>query len=250
MKLKSSIRYQLVSNRITVSIYYLIILAIYIFFTTVTVFAGEGNMSSMGSTMVFIFVLGVTTFRETTEMMLQNGVSRKTMFIAHLFTGAIISAFMAVIDRILLLASRGILDSLNEQVNVRGASTNTMFEALYSTQNSNAAIQMFKEVCFDFFLTFAFFAIGYFIAIMFYRLNKLGKTLVGAGAPSILFIILPIINWAFPHLRIAENIINFIDSAFGLSAGNPAMGMLTFTIIFVMFSAFAWLLLRRLALRK
>ena len=248
MKLKSSIRYQLTTNRISISIYYLVILAIYIFFTSVTIFAGEGNMSSMGSTMVFIFVLGLTTFRETTEMMLQNGVSRKTMFIAHLCTGAIIAAVMAVIDKIILLSSEGILNLLNVQTNLGAA--NSIFGLFYSSQNLNAVMQLFTEYFFNLLLTIAFFAMGYFIAIMFHRLNKMGRILVGAGVPSILFIILPVINWAFPQLRIAENLLDFSDSALGLSAGNPAMGMLTFTIIFVMFSAFAWLLLRRLALKK
>ena len=58
--------------------------------------------------MVFLFIAGLNSFKENFGMLLQNGVSRRTMFTGRLLTMVSLCVGMTLMDRALLLLFRGV----------------------------------------------------------------------------------------------------------------------------------------------
>ncbi len=61
--------------------------------SSVTVYSG-----SVYTAAVFLFVAGIVMFRENLQLLLQNGASRKTLFLALVIAGGIGALFMSVVD--------------------------------------------------------------------------------------------------------------------------------------------------------
>ena len=106
MNLKATYKYQLREYKNSVIIYYLVVVLVYIFFGVSTSIMEETNFQSTGgielSTVIFLFVIGLNSFKETFLMLLQNGISRRTMFLGRMMTAVTLSFGMMAIDRIFL----------------------------------------------------------------------------------------------------------------------------------------------------
>ena len=109
MKLKQSIRYQLEDFQMGILVYYCAAIAMTVLaFLAFAVYPGDSGIRVTGFsaiTSVFLFVCGLCSLHENLPMALQNGVSRKTMFLARLAVTAITSAFCAVTDHVITAAA-------------------------------------------------------------------------------------------------------------------------------------------------
>ena len=90
---------------------------------------------------------------------------------------------------------------------------------------------------------------GYFISILFYRLNKFGKIAIGAGVPIALIFILSVLAFLETeyNLNIFISIGKFILFSFGVNPNNPNpyAAMITLATISVITNLFSWLLLQK-----
>ena len=107
LALQKSTKYQLRDNTRSVIIYYLVVVVIFAFgiistLVNVARFGAEHIHMTLGNaeviTMIYLFVVGLNAFKENFGMLIQNGVSRRSVFLGRLASFGIMAAIMLVID--------------------------------------------------------------------------------------------------------------------------------------------------------
>ncbi|NLO39340.1 MAG: hypothetical protein GX115_07720 [Ruminiclostridium sp.] len=253
MNLKAALKYQLHESKKAVLIYYLQVVIIFLCIVALfylvpgkNVLSGNINGFEVAS-MIFIFIAGLNSFRETFCLFIQNSISRRTMFISRMLSAAIMSVAMACIDRILMFFGK-LLQPLNQSFSIT-----SLFQMIYHNKagyKTGSLLVLFSELIFTAFLYFAAWMFGYFITISFYRLNKYGKIAISVGVPVSLFIVLPILDELVFNEAIGLFFGKLLSFAFGFSnKANPLIGMITLLLISGILAAFVWLMTRRVSVK-
>ena len=248
MNYQKSLKFNILGYLRSVIIFYTIIVLILILGLTGIIATSGGNTRSSFngmelSTAIFIFVLGLNSFKEKLFMLMQNGVTRKNFFLSSLSSFVILCLSMSVIDRVIALVAK-IAVSFSDRV-----SYESLFEVLYSEKASDMSVLLLnlEEIPFLLCLYLATIAVGFFITISYYRMNKVLKIAISVGTPVGLFVVLPIFDHIV-HGRISNFLIRGIDYAMGGSTQNPFRAMVTFFLVFVVFSGLSWLLTRKVTI--
>lgn len=256
MNIKASYRYQLADQSKSIFAYYIILLGIFLLLflsMTVTISTDDGSIVSgqFGgmemATVIFVFIAGLNSFKENFAMLLQHGISRKTLFVGRILTALSVALVMATIDQVLLLCFRALT-----MISSDFLSCSSLYEQIYlgEVTGMGSLTNHIASYLFNIFLYLGFMAAGYLITLVFYRLNKAGKVAVGAGVPVSVFIVLPIFDYSVTGGKISAAIFKFIDFAFGISTHQPVNAMITCTIAFILFSGLSWLLVRRVDVKE
>lgn len=250
MKLKAALKYQIHGMIRPVIIFYIVIYAILILagiqqavltYEGVTV---ESNGIEMASA-VFMFIVGLNSFKSTFHLFLANGVSRITMF--ESFLGAILptAAVMALIDNInnLILSSVG--------------NFNSMFYHSYhvhygSISSFGAKMQVFLDgFIWMTILYIAVAMIGFLITTLYYRMGRSLKLIVSVGVPVFFLIVLPYIDSYVLNGAIFETLGKIFYKAMGFADGyNPYISVLSSFLTFAVFSGLSFLAIRRATVKK
>ena len=204
------------------------------------------NVSSSGleaASMIFLFVAGLNSFRVPFLFFLVNGVSRKTMYKSTIISFTIVSAIMAVVD------------TLSGLVFYRLADYVTIFEQIYGPRYGIEAFQYNLQFIIERFIwLFSIYVlaifIGYFVTVLYYRMDIIWKYIVSIGVPALLFLGMPIIGDVTDgkvFIFIAETFLKTM----GLWNGhNPYISMLSFVVSTVVFAVLGYLLTRRATIKK
>ena len=252
MKLKAAVKYRMEETRKALLTFFAILVAI-------TAALGVGAVSisvpdhidislSGGETasVIFVFVLGLCAFKETFRLLLQNGLSRRTMFLSYVITALLVSGAMSILVN-LLNAFGKVLSAGHPNLHFA-----YMTEVMYGDRYQAAGqAQVFLESLLFFFFLFAFaMTAGYLITTGFYRLSRAGRIAAGVGIPVFLLIVLPIFDGLIMGGRISIFVFETFIRAFGLGgAQNPFIAMGSCLLGFVVFSGLEWLLARRAVIR-
>jgi hypothetical protein len=247
MNIKTAVKYQIYEFKKPFLIYYFIIYMIFaLFFLSTSPLIRNGADVNLGgmeaASMIFIFVSGLNSFKETFRMFIQNGLSRKTLFISFVCGIIPISAFMALIDSI-----NGVLAGMVSNYQ-------TAYMQFYGQRyagSSNGILQLVEGFLWSIFAYAMLAMTGYFITTLYYRMNKGLKFIVSIGVPAFFFIILPIIDTNFTDGVISKGITNFFSFAWGYKNGfNPYFSMVTCTLIFALFGGLSYLLIRKAVVKE
>ncbi len=189
------------------------------------------------SFMILALVSGLVSFYEAFPFFQQNGVSRKSQFMG--WTVSLLA--LSVVEAILAIVSSWFWGQF---FLYRG-----MFNQLYqplqaSTNGALFLVQEFLWVCMIcLFLGWA----GFAIALLYYRLSKMGKILVSILVPGTLFILLPIADlsllrggyaWLLEKARML--LIGYLPG--GIYPMVPVIGALVGSVLLAVIS---WLMMRR-----
>lgn len=245
MNLLSTYRYQLKDHKYPILVYYLVIVCLLLvmggaLMVTSPDPSNSGLVSTGGfefATIIFLFIVGLCTFKETFLLMVQNSVSRKTMFVGKLATMLTVALLMSLLDTILRLCTNLLL--------LRG-DVSSLYEQFFHSNGQVSTVQLyfgnyFLEVC----AALAAMAVGYFITIMFYRLERTGKVIVGAGVPVALLIVLPLIDAELLGARISNALLSILQFVFSSSAHLIGASLITFAV----FTVLSYLLMSRASVR-
>lgn len=246
MKLKQAFRYQLSDIVKPIVIFYIVIAAIITSMIVTVAFAFDGTaMSSNGLEMasfIFLFVCGLNSFKENFRMYLQNSLSRKTLFFSVVSTMVVVSFGMAFIDGLIAraLTGTGYYDSL------------FIMSYLPYVAKLSPVLSFIAELCWNFFLYLFGTMLGLFITIGYYRMNRPAKLCVSIGIPSLIFIILPMVDGAlFGGKVIIVNCIRFLMRIVGrYNTCQPWIAVITFFVLSVVFGALARLLMRKAIIKN
>ncbi len=253
MNTQKVVKYQINEFKTSMFVFFLVILALMLLIgisvVNINVNGGESNI--MGGMefgiVIFLFIVGLNYFRETFRLMIQNGVSRKTMFKGVIISTAIIAVIMSLINEIILLIGK-VFAANTESFTFEGT-----FEQIYGARyaGSGTGLQMaFEGLLFLICISAAAMMFGFLITTMYYRLNKLAKVLVSVGVPVSIIIILPIVDFSLTGGQISNAIFKFMSFAFGfLNGTNPYYGMVTCLVGFALCAAISWLLIRKAAVK-
>jgi hypothetical protein len=238
MKINVSFKYQFSEYKNPVIIYYLTFISLITFIFYLSSDKGNSSTEFNGTglaTAIFLFVMGLNSFKESFLMFLQNSVSRKTVYAGRILSAIALSIGMAFMDQLLMLLGNLIIAN-NLRLEYRSM-VETMYMRSYITPS-----QMYLEgFLFNMVFYLAAFTFGYFITIAYYRMNKALKIIVSVGVPAGYFILLPIIDYKIFNGKIFKAIGEFLMFALG----SPYYAMTTFFILFLIFSNLSWIMLRK-----
>jgi len=197
------------------------------------------------STAIFIFVLGLNSFKDRLLMMIQNGVSRKTFFLSSITSFVILCFLMSAIDRVIALLAKFAVSFSNQ------VSYSSLFESLYQQKlvGMSAVTVNLESFLLSLCLYLATATLGFFITISYYRMNKSLKVAISVGVPVGVSVVLPIVD-QIAKGKISHAIIRALNFAIGISAQKPFHAIVTFLLIFAAFAGLSWLLVRKVMVRS
>jgi hypothetical protein len=229
-------KFQLNSVKWPLIIYYGVIAALLVLMgVSLSIAQGSARVSVGGlemASMIFVFVVGLNSYKSAFFMMSANGVSRKTMFVSFLAMLAVLAAGMAVIDT---LYGIGMKMAGNYQ---------SMFEQLYNIETSAPVLiagSFEGRLCS--YLTAGM--AGYLITTLYYRMNKAIKLLVSIGVPVLVLFVWPAVDLSLFNGATTRAIGWLIAWASGLSSGNPYIAVISDIVLTVLLGALSYVALRR-----
>lgn len=223
-------RFQFRDQRNAIAIFYSIIVALAALGTFAVLRDTKGN-SSMGglgmTSVVFIFILGLNCFTSTFKFMQANNVSRRRFYIGNVLALSIIALFMATIDTSLGFVIRLVIPYTSMTEQLYGMSS-LLPELIWTSTLATLAAH-----------------VGWLISMVYYRSNKLQKTLVSVSP------LFGIITLVYLNRRTAgafgRAIISFMGWALGFKAQQPSpyVASLSFIIATMVVASLCFLLIRR-----
>lgn len=194
--MKLAAKYYLNSLRNSLLIAFAIVFGIILFIGIIFRSAQNSNPDSFSiysisgfesTVMIFTLVSGLVSFREAFRFFQQNGISRKSQFMGW----AVSLLSLSIIEAIFAILSGRVLGLF---FNYNGAFDQLYYPLQASTNSALLLVQEFLWVC----MTCLFIGwLGFAIAILYYRLSKIGKILVSILVPGSLLILLPIADQHF-----------------------------------------------------
>ncbi len=254
MNIKHSYRYQLAECKRSLITFY----AVIVFLLLVLFVASLGMTQSgadhaefggmNGASVIFLFVIGLCTVRETLGMLLQNGVSRKTMFWGKLGVMATLSLGMAILDELLVMLGNVTSSLVSDRLECAGG----LFQQVYSSRlETIGGIQCIAEgMLFDMMLYLGVFALGFFLGAAYYRMGKHTKLAISIGVPAFLFLVFPLVDNVLFEGAVFRWLGSAFDFCMGLSRQTPYPAMLSGLVTCLVFTFLAWLLMRRAPLKS
>jgi len=232
MKALKISKYQWCDTIVAVGIYYGIFLAIIIVLASISINSG-GKISSSGlelSSVIFLFIVGLNSFKESFKFSQANNVSRKTYF-----KGIIIGVFPVA----LLMSAADLI--INRVYNIF-VKCPTNFDMIYGPYRetgmrdlasgalvwvqSNDISTLLGTLIWQFTLYSSAIILGILISLIYYRCNNLLKVIVSLS-PLLLSIILNTLFNMFPQ-SFTGSLKEVIPAAFGWHTKNPYAAVLTF----------------------
>ncbi len=243
MNLKASTRYQIWEYTKSVKIFYLVVVLVIGLFGILTRYTANSDFRSDGgvstSTIIFLFVLGLNSFKETFLMSLQNGTSRRTMVTGRILSVGVVVVVMALMDKI--------LSSLLKLVESDRFRVNGIYDMIFPKRASevSSVVGVFESLLLMICLYVASAAAGYLITTAYYRMNKALKVIVSVGVPAGIFLVLPIVDMGLTHGRISLAIAKFIIFVTGVEKGHPYYLIVSSIVAAALFFGLSWVLIRR-----
>ncbi|WP_024833266.1 hypothetical protein [Ruminiclostridium josui] len=233
MRLKTASKYIFSEMKNSVLIFYLAILLL-IVFLAVSVSGVKGSISGMEMTSsIFLFILGLNSFKKNYLFLISNGVPRRTQFKSFFLAAMPIAAGMAVIDSAL-----GIIFN-------RISNFNSLFNMIYIDRTQNTG-NTFISLLWSIALYMCAITLGYFITLAYYRMNKIQKICISIGVPVFFTMVLPYILYNFCSTTTVNWVYNGITTMFGVTGSyGPISAVFVFLIATVLLSVLSYLLIRK-----
>lgn len=244
--MKATIRYMCHDMKKSITIFYLILLSVYLTSYVLNTTLNDVYLSMNGSvsSLVYALIVGIVVVKEPLLMVLQNGVSRKTYWFSTLATFGLSAAVIAVAETTLTTIS-GFVES-------ETFSLESIHSMVYSKRSAELGWlgESLESLLLLFVLTFMLFAIGYFIGALFYRMSKTIRLVVSIGSPVLLFFVLPLVESVYTKGAIMRFVAKIGIAAIGYKTQNPYTFMLSGALVSAVMMGLSWLLIRRAIERK
>jgi len=255
MKLNAIYKYQLTDHRNAVLIFCAVILAVLSLVPMQITFSSDVLTTTYESTQisgidmapaVFLFICGLSAFKESFLFALQNGISRKSLFVNRIYVAVTLAVTMALFS-LLLLALGKLIESPSS-----GIAYSSLLSMIYQSIGTVPFSGLFEYLISFLFLTVLFIAaqaLGYLITVALYRMDKKQKISYIVGFYIVIFVILPIINM-FISGQISTILVKFLDLSMGISAQNPFIGMFSLTLFSIIVTGLTWVLIRKAVVKN
>lgn len=225
--------------------------SIFICIVMVLIAISNGEVITSGlefTTIIFLFVCGLNSFKSNFYFAKSNGVSRKTFIKGLLISILPITLIMSVIDIIINRMSNIFIynPTLYDMSYGRlSGNIGDMYKDVWVQSNSFSII--LNTILFQFSFCVLAYVVGIVINMIYYRANKYVKVLV-----SVIPVALIIFSGSFsirnPGLTMKIN--EFLDYIFGFNPVNVFACIITFLIISVTLGGISFLLIRKAVIKE
>jgi hypothetical protein len=249
MQAKKIAKYNISSMKKSMVIFYSIFISFCILLIILSK-SSEGDVSSSGveiSSAIFIFIAGLNIFKENFYFAKSNNLSRKSYFLGTILSMLPVVGIMSIIDIVinriynLFINCPTNYDMIFTDLRFAGLSTNL------SWVQSNNIKTLFNTFLFQASVYLMLFVLGFVINMIYYKCNKLMKTVVSIF-PVMLIILFNIIAFNFPN--VVQRVFKFLDYIFGINSMNPYAAITTFIILFIALAAIAYSLIRKMIIKE
>jgi hypothetical protein len=237
-------KYNIKSSLKSIIIYYAIFIGVITGLTILSKSSG-GDVYTSGlelSSIIFLFVIGLNSFKENFYFAQANNISRADYLKA------------AAIGILPIGLAMSILDVIINRVYNLFRTCPTMYDMAYNSSfnietwiQSNSMQTLFRTVIFLFAFYIAVFAIGLLITMIYYNCNKIMKIVVSISPVAVMAILA---NIEVNDPEFGQKISVFIDNIFGLSTKNSYMAVITFICLFLISMFFVYILVRKVVVKR
>lgn len=240
-KLKTVIAYECATSFKYIWIFYLIVFSA-VAIISVIAYVSTGNLDKVGTnalevnSMIYVGVLGVLGFKEDFKMLIQNGITRKYIFLSTFSLFAFVSSIMALVDIILA----NVLHTLS-------SGYNSLFSGLYGYEHTILINWLW--------LFLVYMLICCLLYLITLTINKIGKTasiFTGVTLGLIIVLIIPVVVKFILPQDFTNQVIEFSLKAIGFMADgtiNFIYPILLLILIAGILSTCAYFVIRRTELK-
>ena len=229
-------------------IYYCIFIFIII---TITVINTVGNATMSGieiSTIIFLFVCGLNSFKSNFYFAKVNGISRKTFIKGLLISSIPIALVMSIIDIIINRINNIFIKNPTFYDMAYGNLVGIMGDIYNgSWTQSNSLNTIFNTILFQFSFCLLAYVVGTIINMIYYRSNKYVKVLV--SVIPVAFIMFSG-NFSIRNPGLTIRVKEFFDYIFGFNPVNVFACVSTFLVLTVVLWGIAFLLIRKAVIKE
>lgn len=246
MRLKSVVKYNISETKNSILVFYGIMVAVIVLLGISFVsldsngtasFVGGAEMASA----IFLFVVGLNSFKQNYLFLSTNGITRKTQFCGFLISALPIASVMAAID------------TIYGNILAQFINYNSMFYQMYKGWVIGTSKPIIILTGFVWSAALYLFALtlGYFITTLFYRMSRLLKIIVSIGVPTLFLTVLPGIDSVVTNGKIYGWFGGLFLSLGGLKNGsNPFIAVISLLVEMAILAGLAYLLVRRAPIKE
>ena len=230
-------------------IYYGAFIFILMVLISLYIFGGRVTMSGIEvSTVIFLFVCGLNSFKSNFYFAKSNGISRKTFIKGLLISSIPIALVMSIIDIII------------NRINNIFIKNPTFYDMAYGNlvgiigdiyngawTQSNSLGTIFNTILFQFSFCLLAYVVGIVINMIYYRSNKYVKVLV--SVIPVAFIMFSG-NFSIRNSGLTIRVKEFFDYIFGFNPVNVFACVSTFLVLTVVLWGIAFLLIRKAVIKE
>jgi len=250
MKSFKLVKYNIKSSIKSIIIYYSIFITVLISISILIVNkssgAGVGSAGIEFSSMIFLFVIGLNSFKENFYFTQANNIPRIDYFKSQAITILPIALGMSMLD-VIINRIYNIFVACPTIYDMAYGGSSYSVENVEAWTQSNSIETLIGTVTFLFAFYITVFAIGLLITMIFYKCNKTMRIIV-VLSPLFLQVILARIAYNFPN--VSDKVTSFIDSLLGISTKNSYMSVITFICLFIISMCFVYMLVRRVVVKR
>lgn len=248
MKLKAAFKFEIRDFLTTVFSVYGVMMLINIIAIVVQLASKNNfktNMTLNGAEIILIvtvFIIAAGDFRENFQMLMQNGVSRKTIFISKAGTGLMFALILSIADRLFIFLSKIISDLVGVT-----KSTESVWIQIYPefADKHNAVWSFIAFAAVGAAVYICSYMLGTVLSGLIYRLGKGGRTALAIALPVTAFVLVPLLLEIFWETAFVRWLIHTLVTILGLGKGIPYPAAATFTVLSCILGAASWLIIRR-----
>lgn len=237
--LKSIIQYKCMTSFKYIWIFYAIQYAI-VGLITITIGLIMGTFEDVGTncleinTLIYVCVLGVLGFNEDFKMLIQNGFTRKYIYIATIAMFCFISGIMALVDTV-----------VGNMMHLINNNYSSLYGALYGYDN------LFMNWLWLFLFYVAFCSLLYLIVLVINRVGKNISIYLGVVFGGVILLIIALFRYVF-SAELVRDIVEFLMQAMGFMTDgtiNYIFPALTLFVIVAILGIGSYAVIRRTELK-
>ncbi len=237
-KLKAAVLYECSTKIKAMCIFYAIqYIIVALIFGMIALFVGGENVGSNVlevSTVVFVSVMGVLGYKEDFKALIQNGYTRKYIFLSTIFMFVFITGVMALIDTVIGNVIHHFRDSYF-----------TLYGGLYGYGN------FFANWLFLMALYLMFCSLFYLAVLIINKVGKMTALFIGVALGGILLLIIALFRFVLSG-EVVRNVVEFFMKAMGFMGDgtiNWVFPILTLLLIGAVFGIGSYAVIRHTELK-
>ena len=228
-KLGTVIRYECTTSFKYIWIFYACVIAA-VSVISAMIYIVTGDLDKVGTnglevnSMIYVGILGVLGFKEDFKMLIQNGFTRKYIYLAALSLFVFTSAIMAAVDTV-----------VGNALHALSGGYHSLFGGLYGYEHS-----LFVNWLWLFLAYMLVCSLLYLVILTINKIGKTGSIYLGIGLGLTLVMILPVVfRYVLPE-DLARAVVEFMTKALGFMTDGTVNFIYPIALLIAVAAVFAF----------